>query len=60
MDTPFFYPAETPDSKAYHQAASMNGKLTDIKDIALIVKFPVTQGWCITRQTIFAHGYTTR
>ncbi|MCI0454648.1 MAG: SDR family oxidoreductase [Candidatus Dadabacteria bacterium] len=61
MDTPFFYPAETPDSIAYHKSQSMNGKLTDIKDIAPIVKFLVTDGRWITGQTIFANGgYTTR
>lgn len=38
----------------------MNGKLTDIADIASIVRFLVTDGWWITGQTIFANGgYTT-
>jgi NAD(P)-dependent dehydrogenase (short-subunit alcohol dehydrogenase family) len=61
MDTPFFYPAETPDAVAYHKSQSMNGELTDIKDIVPIVKFLVTDGWWITGQTIFANGgYTTR
>ena len=61
MDTPFFYPAETPDAVAYHKSQSMNGKLTDIKDIVPIVKFLATDGWWITGQTIFANGgYTTR
>ena len=61
MDTPFFYPAETPDSIAYHKSASMNGKLTDIRDIVPIVRFLATDGRWITGQTIFANGgYTTR
>jgi NAD(P)-dependent dehydrogenase (short-subunit alcohol dehydrogenase family) len=61
MDTPFFYPAENADSIAYHQSASMNGKLTEIRDILPIIKFLVTDGWWITGQTIFANGgYTTR
>jgi NAD(P)-dependent dehydrogenase (short-subunit alcohol dehydrogenase family) len=61
MDTPFFYPAETPDSIAYHKSQSMNGKLTDIKDIVPIIKSLATDGWWITGQTIFANsGYTTR
>ena len=61
MDTPFFYPAESPDSIAYHKSASMNGRLTDIKDIVPIVKFLATDGSWITGQTIFANGgYTTR
>ncbi|MEB2361240.1 MAG: hypothetical protein OZ929_07875 [Bryobacterales bacterium] len=60
MDTSFFYPAETPESIEYHKSQSMNGKLTDIADIASIVRFLVTDGWWITGQTIFANGgYTT-
>jgi hypothetical protein len=39
----------------------MNGKLTNINDIAPIVRFLVTEGWWINGQTIFADGgYTTR
>lgn len=61
MDTPFFYPAETPESVAYHTSASALGGLTKIEDIAPIVTFLVTKGWWITGQTIFANGgYTTR
>lgn len=61
MDTPFFYGQETPEAVAYHQSASALGGLTDIKDIAPLVKFLVTDGWWITGQTIFANGgYTTR
>ena len=61
MDTPFFYPVESPDAIAYHKSQSMNGKLTEIEDIVPIVKFLVTDGWWITGQTIFANGgYTTR
>jgi NAD(P)-dependent dehydrogenase (short-subunit alcohol dehydrogenase family) len=61
MDTPFFYPAESPESIAYHRSASMNGELTKIEDIVPIVKFLATDGWWITGQTIFANGgYTTR
>ena len=61
MDTPFFYPAETPDTIAYHKSASMNGELTKIEDVAPIVTFLATGGWWITGQTIFANGgYTTR
>ncbi|HEY5892960.1 MAG TPA: SDR family oxidoreductase [Chthoniobacterales bacterium] len=61
MDTPFFYGQETPEAVAYHKSASALGGLTDIKDIAPIIKFLVTDGWWITGQTIFANGgYTTR
>jgi NAD(P)-dependent dehydrogenase (short-subunit alcohol dehydrogenase family) len=61
MDTPFFYPAEDTGSTAYHQSQSMNGRLTDIRDIVPIIKFLATDGWWITGQTIFANGgYTTR
>ncbi len=61
MDTPFFYPAESDETVAYHTAASALGGLTDIADIAPLVRFLVTEGWWITGQTIFANGgYTTR
>ncbi len=61
MDTPFFYPAESPESIAYHKASSMSGRLTEIEDIAPIVRFLATEGRWITGQTLFANGgYTTR
>lgn len=61
MDTPFFYGQESPEAVAFHKSNAMNGKLTDIKDIAPIIKHLVTEGWWITGQTIFANGgYTTR
>ncbi|MBB6500701.1 SDR family oxidoreductase [Pedobacter cryoconitis] len=61
MDTPFFYGQESDDAVAYHKSASALGGLTDIRDIAPIVLFLVTEGWWITGQTIFANGgYTTR
>ena len=61
MDTPFFYGQETDDAVAYHKSGSVLGGLTDIKDIAPLVEFLVTDGWWVTGQTIFANGgYTTR
>ncbi|WP_312555349.1 SDR family oxidoreductase [Empedobacter brevis] len=61
MDTPFFYGQEEPEAVVYHTSASALGGLTDIKDIAPLVEFLVTDGWWITGQTIFANGgYTTR
>ncbi|MCE7042794.1 SDR family oxidoreductase [Dyadobacter sp. CY312] len=61
MDTPFFYGQESEDAVAYHKSASALGGLTNIKDIAPLVEFLVTEGWWITGQTIFANGgYTTR
>ena len=66
MDTPFFYGQETKESAAYNRSAAALGKysksgLTDIEDIAPIVKFLVTEGWWITGQTLLANGgYTTR
>lgn len=57
----FFYPQESPDAVAYHKSNAMEGRLTDVKDIAPIVKFLCTEGQWITGQTIFANGgYTTR
>jgi len=61
MDTPFFYGQESLDAVAYHKSAAALGGLTDIKDIAPLIEFLVTEGWWITGQTIFANGgYTTR
>ena len=61
MDTPFFYGEETPERVAFHKSQAMGNRLTDINDIAPIVKFLATDGWWITGQTIFANGgYTTR
>ncbi len=61
MDTPFFYGEETPERVAFHKSQAMGNQLTDINDIAPIVKFLATDGWWITGQTIFANGgYTTR
>ncbi|XYK80302.1 MAG: SDR family oxidoreductase [Labrenzia sp.] len=61
MDTPFFYGEETPERVAFHKSQAMGNQLTQIEDIAPIVKFLATEGWWITGQTIFANGgYTTR
>ena len=66
MDTPFFYGQETKESTAYNKAGAALSKysktgLTDIQDIAPLIRFLVTEGWWITGQTIFANGgYTTR
>lgn len=66
MDTSFFYGQESKEAVAYHSsAAALSGYskkgLTDIEDIAPIVRFLVTEGWWITGQTLFANGgYTTR
>ncbi|CAK7273475.1 hypothetical protein SEPCBS119000_005675 [Sporothrix epigloea] len=61
MDTPFFYPAETDETVAYHKSQAMGNRLTDTKDISPIVRFLVTEGSWINGQTIFPNGgYTTR
>lgn len=61
MDTPFFYGEETPERVAFHKSQAMGNQLTQIEDIAPIVRFLATDGWWITGQTIFANGgYTTR
>ncbi|MBO1361487.1 SDR family oxidoreductase [Acetobacter sacchari] len=66
MDTPFFYGQEGADAVAYHKSAaalsafSKTG-LTDIEDIAPLIRFLVSDGWWITGQTILANGgYTTK
>jgi NAD(P)-dependent dehydrogenase (short-subunit alcohol dehydrogenase family) len=61
MDTPFFYPQETPERADFHRSQAMGNQLTKIEDIAPLVTFLATDGWWITGQTIFANGgYTTR
>lgn len=66
METPFFYGQETKESANYNQNAAALSKftktgLTDIEDIAPLIRFLVGEGWWITGQTIFANGgYTTR
>lgn len=61
MDTPFFYGQETPERVEFHRSQAMGNQLTQIEDIAPIIRFLATDGWWITGQTIFANGgYTTR
>ncbi|MEU6059301.1 SDR family oxidoreductase [Streptomyces sp. NPDC047097] len=61
MDTPFFYPQETPERVEFHKSQAMGGQLTHIEDIVPLIRFLVTEGWWITGQTLFANGgYTTR
>lgn len=66
METPFFYGQESPESVHYNQTAAAlspftSTGLTDIADIAPLIRFLVGEGWWITGQTIFANGgYTTR
>lgn len=61
MDTPFFYPQETPERVEFHKSQALGNQLTQIEDIAPLITFLVTDGWWITGQTIFANGgYTTR
>ncbi len=61
MDTPFFYGQETDERVAFHKSQGLGGQLTQIEDIAPLIRFLATEGWWITGQTIFANGgYTTR
>lgn len=61
MDTPFFYPEETEERVAFHKSQALHNQLTQIEDIAPLIKFLTTDGWWINGQTIFANGgYTTR
>ncbi|MDL9935608.1 SDR family oxidoreductase [Gordonia sp. ABSL1-1] len=61
MDTPFFYPQETPERVEFHKSQAKGNRLTRIEDIAPIATFLCTDGRWITGQTLFANGgYTTR
>ncbi|AKS33551.1 SDR family oxidoreductase [Mycolicibacterium goodii] len=61
MDTPFFYPQETPERVEFHKSQAMYNRLTDITDIAPLAVFLADEGHWINGQTLFANGgYTTR
>ncbi|MDA3647812.1 SDR family oxidoreductase [Saccharopolyspora indica] len=61
MDTPFFYPQETPERVEFHRSQGMGNQLTRIEDIVPVIKFLATDGWWFTGQTMFPNGgYTTR
>jgi NAD(P)-dependent dehydrogenase (short-subunit alcohol dehydrogenase family) len=61
MDTPFFYPQETPERVGYHRSQALGNRLTKIEDIVPLIEFLLADGGWITGQTIFANGgYTTR
>ena len=66
MDTPFFYPAESPEAVAYHKttaalsAFSPTG-LTHIEDVVPFIRHLVSDTWWMTGQTILINGgYTTK
>ncbi|MEU8418662.1 SDR family oxidoreductase [Amycolatopsis japonica] len=61
MDTPFFYPQETPERVEFHKSQAKGGRLTKIEDIVPIIRFLATDGGWFTGQTMFPNGgYTTR
>ncbi|MDJ1131201.1 SDR family oxidoreductase [Streptomyces iconiensis] len=61
MDTPFFYPQETPERAEFHASQALGNQLTHIEDIVPVILFLSTEGWWFTGQTLFPNGgYTTR
>ncbi|MFI8849988.1 SDR family oxidoreductase [Streptomyces sp. NPDC053499] len=61
MDTPFFYPQETPERAEFHASQAMGNQLTHIEDIVPVIRFLATEGWWFSGQTMFPNGgYTTR
>ncbi|KAF2726183.1 NAD(P)-binding protein [Polychaeton citri CBS 116435] len=61
MNTPFFFPQESDEAVAFHKSMALDGRLTEVSDIAPIITFLCTAGQWINGQTIFANGgYTTR
>ncbi|GAB3672526.1 SDR family oxidoreductase [Saccharopolyspora tripterygii] len=61
MDTPFFYPQETPERVEFHKSQALGNQLTHIEDIVPIIRHLTTEGWWFTGQTLFPNGgYTTR
>ncbi|OAA73977.1 NAD(P)-binding domain protein [Cordyceps fumosorosea ARSEF 2679] len=52
---------QSPEAVAFHKSQGLGGRLTEVKDVAPLVRFLVTEGGWITGQTLFANGgYTTR
>lgn len=61
MDTPFFYPQETPERVEFHKSQALGNQLTQVEDILPVITFLATEGWWFTGQTLFPNGgYTTR
>lgn len=61
MDTPFFYPQETPERVEFHRSQAKGNRLTRIEDVVPIIRHLVTDGQWFTGQTLFPNGgYTTR
>jgi len=61
MDTPFFYPQENDQRVEFHKSQALKNQLTQIEDIAPVIRFLATDGWWFTGQTLFPNGgYTTR
>jgi NAD(P)-dependent dehydrogenase (short-subunit alcohol dehydrogenase family) len=52
----FFYPQESDDSVTFHKSMAMEGRSTEVQDIAPIVRFLCTAGKWVNGQTIFANG----
>jgi hypothetical protein len=44
MDTPFFFPEEEDAAVAFHKSQALDGRLTDVHDIAPIIKHLVSDG----------------
>jgi len=66
MDTPFFYPAESPEAVAYHKTAAALSAfsptgLTHIEDVVPFIRHLISDTWWMTGQTILINGgYTTK
>lgn len=55
MDTPFFYPQEEDAAVQFHKSQALGNRLTDIKDIAPLVDFLITDKW-INGQVLFCES----
>jgi NAD(P)-dependent dehydrogenase (short-subunit alcohol dehydrogenase family) len=52
----FFYSQESEGSVEFHKSMAVEGRLTEVQDIAPIVRFLCTAGKWVNGQTIFANG----
>lgn len=44
MDTPFFYPQEEDAAVAFHKSQALDSRLTDVADIAPVIRHLVSDG----------------
>lgn len=61
ISTPFLFDSETPETLSFHKSQALEGRLTNVDDVAKYITFLVTDGKWINGQLLHVNGgYTTR